>query len=122
MTLQKIILLEEINRLNHAVKEIHSHLINAESYIEQCEIRLSEFSQTSNRTVEFQIPPEIEARLAFLAQENERLTLIINDLQTRPARVETRIEQKIEFRIPPEIEKRINLLATENERLERLLS
>jgi len=52
--------------------------------------------------------------LALLAQENERLTLIINDLQTRPARVETRIEQKVEFRIPPEIEKRINLLASEN--------
>lgn len=59
MTLQKIILLEEINRLNYVVKEIHSHLINAENYIEQCEIRINEFSQISNRTVEFQVPPEI---------------------------------------------------------------
>lgn len=50
------------------VKEIHSHLVNAESYIEQCEIKMNELSQISNKTVEFQIPPEIEARLAFLAQ------------------------------------------------------
>ncbi len=41
MTLQKIILLEEINRLNAVVKEIHEHLIHAENYIEQCEIRFS---------------------------------------------------------------------------------
>ena len=75
MTLQKIFLLEEINRLNHVVKEIHDHLINAESYIKKCEIRFSELSQQSSQnTFEVGIPPEIEARLAFLAQENERLS------------------------------------------------
>ena len=58
MTLQRIILLEEINRLNYLVKEIHGHLINAESYIEQCEIRFSELSQQpAQNTVEFRVSP-----------------------------------------------------------------
>ncbi len=69
MTLQRIILLEEINRLNHVIQEIHEHLINAESYIEKCEIRLSEFSQKpAQQTVEFRIPAEVEAMIAQLGQ------------------------------------------------------
>ena len=75
MTLQKIFLLEEINRLNAVVKEIHSHLIKAENYIEQCEIRFNQMQQsttqtTVNHTVEFRIPPEVDARILQLTQEN----------------------------------------------------
>lgn len=47
------------------------------------------------------------------------MILTINDLQTRPARVETRIEQKVEFKIPPELERKIAVLTTENDRLQR---
>lgn len=50
MILQKVILLEEINRLNHAVKESHSQLINAENFIEQLEMRLHEKSSTVIQT------------------------------------------------------------------------
>lgn len=69
-------------------------------------------SQTTvNHTVEFRIPPEVDARILQLTQENERLNRTILEIQNRPARVETKVEQKVEFRIPPEIENRINLLA-----------
>ncbi len=46
--------------------EIHGHLINAESYIEHCEIRFNELSQQSGRSVEFRAPPEVEAQLVEL--------------------------------------------------------
>ena len=82
--LQVIFLLEEINRLNHLWRAVFDNLANAENYIEQCEIRLSEMSRTTqaNSVQEvvkevFRIPPEIEAKIAFLAQENDRLKLSI---------------------------------------------
>ncbi len=81
MTLQKIFLLEEINRLNAVVKEIHSHLIKAENYIEQCEIRFNQMQKstqtTVNHTVEFRIPPEVNTHILQLNQENERLNKTI---------------------------------------------
>lgn len=35
--------------------------------------------------VEYQILPEIQNKVAFLAQENERLSRLVIDLQNRPA-------------------------------------
>lgn len=67
--------------------------------------------------IEYQVPVEVQNRLAFLASENERLNRQVVEMQSRGQRVET----KVEYKVPADIELRINALTQENNRLNGLV-
>ncbi len=67
--------------------------------------------------IEYVVPPEMQTRIAFLGQENERLTGIISQL-------ELKIKSQrpvIEYTISPDIQKRLDYLEQENIRSSGLI-
>lgn len=116
--LRIIILLEEINRLNHKVTEIRQYLVEAEDYIQQLQATLEQREPV--------ISPEIQTQITYLSEENHRLNLLIENYISEIKHLKVNVIQapnlpKIEYQVPPEIEARLSFLAQENERLNRLV-
>ncbi len=67
--------------------------------------------------IEYVVPPEMQTRMAFLGQENERLNAVIIDLQNK-SKTQAPV---VEYIVNPEMQTRMAFLGQENERLNAVI-
>jgi hypothetical protein len=101
---------EEIDRLNQRIVEIRQCLVEAEEFIEQL--------QTAVQGRAVIIPPEVEAQINYLSEENHRLNLLIenyiNEIKHLKLSVQVPSAPQVKYQVPVDIENRLSFLAQEN--------